>query len=165
MSRLKTIGFSLKVFSAMMQRLPLAYRIVVAGLALTVLLLNSLLIPGCKRRIITVRIGGGPETMIEKDDFVLKGIEMEVVRFEPMGLPFSIQPALAYWLRLGDTIAPRWRTVEHHWERKGAICSFDNNTSTANCQVCDYCNPPASLDGPPCMGLGPFGNFSDALGI
>jgi hypothetical protein len=103
--------------------------------------------------------------MVEMGDFVLKGIEMETVRFEPLGLPFSIQPALAYWLRLGDKIAPRWLTVEHHWERKGAMCSFDNNTSTADCQVCDYCNPPASLDGPPCMGLGPFGNFSDALGI
>jgi hypothetical protein len=103
--------------------------------------------------------------MVEKDDFVLKGIEMEIVRFEPMGLPFSIQPALAYWLRLGDTIAPRWRTVEHHWERKGVMCSFDLNTSNADCQVCDYCNLPASLEGPPCRGLGPFGNFSNALGI
>ncbi len=120
MTRIKTIGYSL-------------------------LLLNILLMPGCKRFI---PLGA------EIDGFILKEEEMDNVRFEPQGLPFSIASARAYWLRRGDVIAPRWDTYEWHWERKGAMpmCGFVDNTSAGDCQVCDFCNPPVSVDGPPCMG-------------
>ncbi|HEX5085322.1 MAG TPA: hypothetical protein VFY40_25065 [Blastocatellia bacterium] len=95
---------------------------------------------------------------------MIKEIEVENVRFEPQGLPFSIQPAHVYWLRHGDAIAPRWDTHEFHWERKGAMCDFIDNTSTEDCKVCDYCNLPPSIEGPPCMGVHPI-YFPGALDV
>jgi hypothetical protein len=114
--------------------------------------LNSFPIAGCARG---ERIDIG---VSEVDGFVLKEIEMENVRFEPQGLPVSIQPALAYWLRRGDMIAPRWDTHEFHWERKGAMCGFVDNISTEDCQICNYCvSDSLPTEGPPCMGIHPDG--------
>lgn len=141
MSRIKPIGSSLKAFSARMRRIPLSYRTAAGGLLLTVLLLNSLLTPGCKRVELYVGVPGG----LCVDDFCLKEIEMENVRFEPQGLSPSIQPAHAYWIKRGDMIAPRWDTHEFHWERNGAMCDFLDNASTGDCLVCDFCvfSPPS----------------------
>jgi hypothetical protein len=125
-------------------------------LLLAVVLLNGLLMPGCRR---SIPLGE------EIDGFVFKDEEMDNVRFEPQGLPFSIEPAHAYWLRSGDEIAPRWDTYEWHWERKSTMpmCAFVDNTSAGDCQVCDFCNPPASFDGPPCMGISTNLTFSRRL--
>src|SRR5262245_4954779 len=149
MTRRKTIGFSLKAFPAKLQRIPFSYRIAGGGFLFAVLLLNSLLIAGCApSATITGTINTG---------FVHKEIEMENVRFEPQGLPGSIptiQPAHTYWLKRGEMIAPKWDTFEWHWENQSAMmtCDFRNNTSAGNCQICNYCNPPSSTNGAPCMG-------------
>jgi hypothetical protein len=164
MTRIKTVGLSLKVFSAKLQRLPLPYRIAGCGFLLAVLL-GSLLAAGCVKVKVESYVGG-PGTL-EFDGFVLEAFEMEDVRFdfEPRdqdpSLPTSIQPALAYWLRLGDAIAPRWRTHEWLWQRKDASekCSFTENTSTTNCKVCDYCNITTA-----CMGVDPNNvSYADPL--
>jgi hypothetical protein len=160
MTRIKTIGISLNVLPARLQRLTLSYRIAGSAFLLAVLL-GGLLTGSCLKTH-PVRLGSG-----EVGDFVNKGFEMENVRFEPQGLNLDVQQegmivsvppvrASAYWLRRGDTIAPRWDTHEHHWERKGAMCGFVDNISTADCQVCDWCNPPPSTVGEPCMGIHPF---------
>jgi hypothetical protein len=155
MTRIKAIGLSLRFFSAKLLRLPLPYRIAGCGFLLAVLL-SSLLAAGCVKVKVESYVGG-PGTL-EFNGFVLEAFEMEDVRFdfEPRdqdpSLPTSIQPALAYWLRLGDAIAPRWRTHKWLWQRKDANekCSFTENTSTANCKVCDYCNLTTA-----CMGVDP----------
>ncbi|MGH9754443.1 MAG: hypothetical protein ACREA2_16820 [Blastocatellia bacterium] len=142
MSRIKTIGSSMKTFSAKMRRIPLSYRTAGGGLLLAVLLLNSLLTPGCLQRVNL--------TTAEFDGFVFEEFEAENVRFEPITNP-SIQPALGYWLKLGDEVAPRWDTFEWRWQRKGEMCNFSDNTSTEDCKVCDQCLDPAFIStGPPC---------------
>jgi hypothetical protein len=42
-------------------------------------------------------------------------------------------------------------SFEIHWEKEGEMCNFDNNVSTPNCQICNYCSPPASYGDPPCL--------------
>jgi hypothetical protein len=163
MARIKTIGISLKALSAKLRRLSLSSRIAGSGFLLAILSLNSCY--GC-----APTPSGGPEEIeVEKNGvvYVLKEAEIDNLRFEPRGLPHPIQPARAYWIRLGDKIAPLWDTHEWHWERKGAMCSFADNTSTDDCKICDWCNAPpnyADDEGPPpCMGAHPvYGSF-DAL--
>jgi hypothetical protein len=147
MARIKTTIFSLKAYLARLQRLLVSYRIAGRGFLLAAVSLNCLLTPGCKEEV-------GPG-ITSRENFELKEIELENVRFEPLGLPFSIQPARAYWLRRGDVIAPRWDTHELHWARRDAMpmCEFSGDTSAGDCQVCNYCDPPASLDGLPCLGV------------
>jgi hypothetical protein len=83
---------------------------------------------------------------------------MDNARFETLGLSSdisTIQPAYAYWLKRGEVIAPKWDSFEWHWEHASAMmtCDFRNNTSAGNCQICNYCSPPSSTNGPPCMGF------------
>ncbi|HKQ75075.1 MAG TPA: hypothetical protein VJ810_15370 [Blastocatellia bacterium] len=140
---------TVKFLTAKLQILPFSYRIAGSAFLLAVLLLNSLLIAGCApNATITGTI----------NNFAHIQIEMENVRFETHGLPGNIptiQPARAYWLKRGEKIAPKWDTLEWHWENQGAMmtCDFRSNVSSGNCQVCDYCNPPSSTNGPPCMGI------------
>src|SRR4030095_3317941 len=162
MTRIKSIGFSLKILWAKLQRLPLSCRIAGSVFWLAVLLLNSLLIAGC------VPAKSGSTGTVEIDGVVLKEFEFENVRFEPQGLDLQVvdsqgitvsippTPAYTYWLRRGDTIAPRWDTHEWHWERKGATCNFPDNTSTEDCLVCDLCALPSTPGGPPCLGAVPI---------
>lgn len=149
MTRIKTIGFSLKFFSAKLRSLPLSCRIAGIGFLPAVLLLNGLLTVGCVPSV------AGNTGSIKIDGFVLKEFEVENVLFEPQGLPFSIQPAYAYWLRSGDAIAPRWNTFEWHWEHEGAMCGFTENNSAGDCQVCDLCTHLQDVTGLPCMGIAP----------
>ena len=149
MSRIKTIGSSLKAFSARMRRIPLSYRTAGGGLLLAVVLLNSLLMPGCVPLVRTGAVHQG---------HLLKGYEFDNVRFDPLdslGNPLPIRSASAYWLKLGEKVALRFDTYEVHWERDGAspMCGFIDNTSAGDCQICDFCNPPPSFDGPPCFGV------------
>jgi hypothetical protein len=162
MTRIRALGFSLKAFSTKLRRLLSShpYRIAGCGILIPVLLLNSCY--GCAPS----RSGGPGEIEVEKNGvvYVLKEVEIDNLRFEPRGLTFPIQPAYAYWLKLGDKVAPLWATHEWHWERKGAMCSFADNASTDDCKVCDWCNLPtnyADSDGPPpCMGAHPaYGTF------
>jgi hypothetical protein len=152
MTRIKTIGFSLKAFSAKLQGLPLSYRIAGSGFLLAVVLLNILLTAGC------LPSTGGNTGAIVVDGFELREFEMEQVSFVPQNLSSSIpeiHPASVYWLKLGDAIAPRWETHEMHWVRNGAMCGFLENGSDGDCQVCDVCHPPSPTTGPPCMGVNP----------
>jgi hypothetical protein len=72
-ARIKTIGFSLKAFSAKLQRLLSSHPYRIAGCVfLLAVLLHSLLTAGCARD------AGGA---LEIDGFVLKEEEMEGVRF------------------------------------------------------------------------------------
>ena len=68
MVRIRAIGFSLKAFSAKLQRLPLSYRIAGSGFLLAIVSLNSLLAAGC-----VPAVNGGTGT-IEIDGFVLKSV-------------------------------------------------------------------------------------------
>ena len=148
MSQIKTIGCSFKFFSAKLQRLPFSYQIAGSCFLIAVLLLNSLLIAGCAPSVtITGTI----------NNYAHKEIEMENVRFETHGLPGNIptiQTARSYWLRRNEMIAPKWDTLEWHWEDQAAMmtCDFRSNSSSGNCQVCDFCHPPSSTNGPPCLG-------------
>jgi hypothetical protein len=153
----------LKALPAKLRRLSLSSRIAGSGFLFAVLLLNSCY--GCA----PTRNGGPGQIEEERNGvvYVLKEAEIDNLRFEPRGLPHPIQPASAYWIRLGDKIAPLWDTHEWHWERKGAMCSFADNNSTDDCQVCNWCNLPSNYgdaDGPPpCMGSHPFYGSFDTL--
>jgi hypothetical protein len=151
MTRIKTTGISVKALSTMSQRPALSPRIAGIGLLLAVLL-GGLITAGCLRST-----SGGTGTVII-DGFVLKEFEMENIRFEPQGLPYSIKPSRAYWLKRGEAIAPRWSSHEWHWEREGSMqmCDFLSNASSGDCQVCDFCNLPPDTTGPPCMGVHPI---------
>jgi hypothetical protein len=147
MTQTKTVGFSLKAFSAKLRRFLLSYRIAGIGLLLAVLSLNSLLMPGC---VVKVRPGDVYQ------DHTLKEYEFENVRFEPLDLsnnPLPIQPARAYWLKRGEKVAVKLDTFEIHFEHVGAMCGFSDNTSAGDCQICDLCNRPPSLEGLPCFGV------------
>lgn len=167
MTRIRTSGFSMKIISAKLRRLLSThpYRIAGCGFLLAVLL-HSLLTAGCARGA-GGGGGGGGNVGLEVDGFVLKEEEIEGLRFvpgeiDPMGnfIQLDIQPAKAYWLIAGEGIAPRWDTFEWHWERKGAMCAFNDNTSTDDCKVCNYCSlPPNVPGGPPCFGERP--DFGD----
>lgn len=148
MTRIKRTEISLRAIPAKLQTSLVSRHILMGGLLLAVMS-GSLLIVGC------VAILRGGTGTIAVDGFVLKQVEMENVRFDLQGLPFSIQHARAYSLTRGETIVPRWDTHEWHWESEGTMCDFTDNTSAGACQVCDFCNLPQSTSGPPCMGIHP----------
>lgn len=151
MTQIKTIAFSLKAFSARLRRLTISYRIAVSGCLLAFVLLNILPAAGCLKQT-------NVTTGTEFHGFVFEGFEAENVRFEPLTNP-SIQPALGYWLKLGDAVAPRWDTFEWRWQRKGEMCNFSDNTSTEDCKVCDQCLDPAFIStGEPCDRISPVWN-------
>ena len=89
------------------------------------------------------------------DDHRWKNIEYENARFElkPSAYSQSLQPSTDFWLKKGDRVALRWDSFEFHWERDGVMCSFENNVSTADCSICDYCQNPVVQNGPPCFGI------------
>jgi hypothetical protein len=151
MTRIRTTGISTKAFSIKPQRLPISYRVAGSGFVLAVLLFQWLLTASCLRRV-----GVGDV----RQDHELKGYELDNVRFEPLdsnSVPLPIQSALAYWLKRGEKVAVRLDTFEVHWERVGSMCKFLDNTSGGDCQICDYCNPPPSYEGPPCFNVSILG--------
>jgi hypothetical protein len=89
------------------------------------------------------------------DDHLLKAIELENARFElkPSAYSQPLHPSADYWLKKGDRVALKWDSFEFHWERTGVMCSFENNTSTADCSICDYCQDPVVQNGSPCFGI------------
>jgi hypothetical protein len=89
------------------------------------------------------------------DDHLWKNIEYENARFElkPSAYSQPLQPSADFWLKKGDRVAVRWDSFEFHWERTGVMCSFENNVSTADCSICDYCQNPVVQNGPPCFGI------------
>lgn len=132
--------------SRKMQQFSSASRIAVSGCVLSALLFNCLLIAGCV-----------PSSTFGEiiDGYLSKEIEIENAHFELQDLPYPIQPALAYWLRRSDNVAPKWDTFEFHFEREDAMCEFLDNTSGGDCHICDACNLPPSIVGPPCFGIYP----------
>lgn len=96
-------------------------------------------------RTIALNVGSTIE-----DDHLLKEYELDNARFEPISST-PLQPSVNYWLKSGDRVEAKWDTFEFHWERLGTSCDFRNPPNN-DCRVCDYCNPPADLRGPPCFG-------------
>ncbi|NNE98689.1 MAG: hypothetical protein HKN25_06680, partial [Pyrinomonadaceae bacterium] len=117
----------------------------------TILLGHLLFMSSCVSPI----TGGTGEKI---NGFILQKIEIENARFEPTGLRLSITPASTYWIKRGNLFAPKWDTFEFHFEKEGEMCTFPNNRSSAACLVCDFCNLPSNLNGPPCLGIHPIFN-------
>jgi len=75
--------------------------------------------------------GGQPYQMVS--------IEAEDAHLEIPNLAGPV-PAFTYWVANGDGVAPVFKTFELHWQRKGKMCDFLDNTNSADCFVCDLCN-------------------------
>ena len=90
------------------------------------------------------------------DGYLWKETETENLRFEPLDSnsgSLSIQRARTFWLKKGEKINVKLDSFELHWEKEGEMCTFQNNIPTSDCQICNFCNPPADFDGPPCFGF------------
>ncbi|MEZ5427984.1 MAG: hypothetical protein R2747_17060 [Pyrinomonadaceae bacterium] len=105
------------------------------------------LLPGC-----VVEKAAGIGAYVE-NGYLLKELEMENARFEPVGLPFPIHPAHNYWLRRGEGLEPRWDTFEIHWQKEKEMCGFSDNISTDKCQICNFCSPMPINGGSQCGSL------------
>jgi hypothetical protein len=94
-------------------------------------------------------------------------IELDNARFEPVpaASPSEIKPTDGpYWMKRGELMALRWDTWELHWQRKGRMCSFTDNSSTDDCHVCEACSIGNSpIAGPPCFGSQIVLEFQDAI--
>jgi hypothetical protein len=142
-ARIKTSGSSAMV---KLRRLSLRPRRVGIIGSLAIVLLLWLIPIGCHQNVELI-----PGSTIE-DGHKLIALELDNARFEVASQPV-IQPAADYWLTPNDNVSVKWDTFELHWERVGKMCSFTTNNSTNDCRVCDYCNPPPELRGPPCFGI------------
>ncbi len=78
----------------------------------------------------------------------------------PAQSTLTLQPSLDLWLKQGEQVAVKWETFEFHWERVGAMCDFSSNTSTADCNICNYCLNPSARNEPPCFGKTLENDFS-----
>ncbi len=89
------------------------------------------------------------------DDHHWKEGQLDNACFElmPTGNSPVLQPGVDFWLKHGDQVAIKWDTFEFHWEHNEVMCSFENNTSTSDCSICDYCQNPVGQNGPPCFGF------------
>lgn len=123
------------------------HKITSYGFVLTFIFGHFLLSTGC------IKQTAGALGSLVQDGFLLKEIEIEEARFEPVGLSLPMTRSRNYWLKSGESIAPKWNTFELHWQKENEMCTFTSNSSTNDCQICNYCTLNPSNGGSSCTGL------------